>query len=260
MVNEQTPVDRLGERLWAKRDDLYEFGGVRGGKVRTCRAIAAKAPRGGTLVTAGARRSPQIQIVAHVALQLGLRCRAHAPWGESTYELSSAQALGCEIVTHRPGRNSVIVARCREDASTAPGAVEVPFGMECWEAVHETARQVANLPPCDRLVVPVGSGMTLAGVLAGLAASERHSLPVLGVVVGAAPERRLLRWSPDWQFREVVLERSPLAYHEEAPREWCSWRGLDLDPIYEAKAVPYLREGDCLWVVGKREPEEVVSC
>jgi hypothetical protein len=48
----------------------------------------------------------------------------------------------------------------------------------------------------------------------------------------------------------VTLVPSGLDYHDEAPRQ--SIAGLSLDPIYEAKCIPFLEPGDVLWVVGIR--------
>jgi 1-aminocyclopropane-1-carboxylate deaminase/D-cysteine desulfhydrase-like pyridoxal-dependent ACC family enzyme len=103
-----------------------------------------------------------------------------------------------------------------------------------------------------RLVVPVGSGMSLAGILWGL--DQRNwRLPVLGVCVGANPEARLERYAPYvWPLR-VHLVYSALGYHQRPART--ALEGVELDPVYEAKCVAYLRPGDCLWVVGIRPPQ-----
>ena len=143
---------------------------------------------------------------------------------------------------------SVIVARAAA-AARAPGVALIPFGMECQEAVALTAAQVASLPDdCQRVVVPVGSGMSLAGILTGLVAAGRPQ-GVLGVVVGASPERRLMRWAPmGWQARtELVNAGVPYDKRVDA-----TLGTAHLDPVYEAKAVPFLRPGDCLWIVGHR--------
>ncbi len=245
-----TPVELHGGH-WVKRDDLFAIPGGAGGKVRTCLTLARGADAG--LITAGSRQSPQVNIVAGVAAALGLPCRVHVPAakGGLTPELAAAQATGAEIVEHRPGHNSVIIARAREDAA-ARGWTEIPFGMECAEAVAATAAQVANLPAdAKRLVVPVGSGMSLAGILSGLAAAGRD-LPVLGVKVGADPSKRLDRYAPGWRERAELLD-SPLDYHQHAPVTELG--ALRLDPVYEAKCLPFLQEGDVLWVVGCRETE-----
>lgn len=239
-----TPIEAHGDK-WLKRDDLWTIAGVPGGKVRTCWALAQGA---NGLVTAGSRASPQVNIVAHIAERLGVPCRAHTPQGDLSPEVLAAQATGAEIVQHEAGYNNVIIARAREDAE-ARGWVEIPFGMECQEAVEQTRRQVAGLPEgVERLVVPVGSGMSLAGILWGMI-DAGYSQPVLGVVVGADPEKRLDKFAPpDWRDR-VQLVKSPVDYHKAVA---ASIGGVRLDPHYEAKCAEFLRAGDLLWCVGIR--------
>jgi hypothetical protein len=240
-----TPVEQHGGHA-VKRDDLWQVAGVRGGKVRTCWRLAQGASG---LVTAGSRASPQVNIVAHVAHRLGIPCRVHTPKGELSPEVRMAKGMGAQVVQHEYGRNSVIVARAREDAAER-GWREIPFGMECAEAVEETSRGVANIPPdTKRIVMPVGSGMSLAGVLSGLV--ERGlKIPVLGVVVGANPQERLTRYAPPEWPAMVELVPSGLDYHDEAPNTKLG--ALDLDAHYEAKCLPFLEPGDLLWVVGIR--------
>lgn len=247
-----TPVERVGN-VWLKRDDKFAIGGSRGGKVRTCLRLAVEAQaRGATvLVTAGSRQSPQVNIVATIAATLGMDAECHVPDGEMTPELEAAESMGATLIRHRPGYNSVIVARAKESARR-PGYAEIPFGMETPLAIECTRGQVANLPfgQMRRLVVPVGSGMTLAGVLAGLADVGWGSTPeVVGVVVGADPTARLDKYLQGWQWVARLI-RSELDYHEHAPVT--NLGGVELDPVYEAKCLPYLEEGDVLWVVGCR--------
>src|SRR5262245_12825514 len=245
IIDPPTPIEAHG-KFWLKRDDLYEFAGVRGGKVRTCRALADGAPG---LITAGSRASPQVNIVAHVARALGVPCRVHVPGGALAPEVVAARECGAEVVQHSPGYTSVIIARGREDAK-ACGWREIPFGMECGEAVQQTAAQVGDWPDgVRRVVVPVGSGMTLAGVLAGLDRAGRDT-PVVGVVVGGDPTKRLDRFAPAWRGR-CTLVRSPLDYHAPAPVDRLG--DVVLDPIYEAKCLPFLVAGDLLWCVGIRQ-------
>lgn len=233
-------------RIWVKRDDTYSFGAVQGGKVRTCVALARGAKG---LVTAGSRQSPQVNIVAHVARRMGIPCKVFTPAGQPSAEVQAAIDAGAQRVEVRPGHNSVIIARARAAAEEL-GWTEIPFGMECQEAITQTRAQVANIPGgAARLVVPVGSGMTLAGILHGLRDAER-ALPVLGVMVGADPEKRLDQWAPEGWRDMVTLVRSELDYHEEAPT---ALGELTLDPVYEAKAIPFLQPDDCLWLVGIRQ-------
>ena len=258
--DDPTPVERVDDpalgTIWLKRDDLFEAAGVRGGKVRSCWALASAAEEAGSpgLITAGSKSSPQVNIVAQIGAFLGMAVRAHVPSGELGREVQLAQEAGAEIVQHKPGYNTVIVARARKDAKTS-GWTEIPFGMECEAAVRATATQVPCIPSDvtpSRIVVPVGSGMSLAGILWGL----HHTLgqdapPVLGVVVGADPIKRLDAWAPPHWRDMVTLEPAGVDYHQHI--EGKAIGGVDLDPVYEAKCLPFLRDGDLLWIVGIRQ-------
>lgn len=242
---ELTPVHKRGDYFF-KREDLYSVGGVSGGKVRTCLFLAQDA-RG--LVTAGSRSSPQVNIVAHIAKHLGIPARAHTPQGKLSAELVDAQTCGCEIVQHRAGYNSVIMARARADA-TATGLTEIPFGMQCSEAVKQNRRQVHNLPRgIKRIVIPVGSGMSLAGLLWGMKDCG-FDAPVLGIRVGADPRKQLDKFAPDDWKDKVKLISSGNNYH--SPAKESVFEGIELDAFYEAKCLTFLQPGDLLWIVGVR--------
>jgi hypothetical protein len=250
----QTPVERRGN-VWVKRDDLFRVAGVAGGKVRSCWHLAQGATG---LVTAGSRSSPQVNIVAHIAKTLGIPCRVHTPAGELSPEVQAAVGAGAEVVQHKAGYNNVIIKRARDDAK-ARGWREIPFGMECTEAVTQTRGQVASIAEAvragaiKRVVMPVGSGMSLAGVLHGL---RDHGLtvPVVGVVVGSDPKERLAKYAPEGWEAMVELRPSGLPYDKPGAAE--EFMGLRLDPIYEAKCLPFLEPDDLLWVVGIRQTAE----
>jgi 1-aminocyclopropane-1-carboxylate deaminase/D-cysteine desulfhydrase-like pyridoxal-dependent ACC family enzyme len=256
---EQTPVE-VHEGVLVKRDDLFVLDGQRGGKVRTCVKLAMfgvlkhrTSGRSGQpgLVTAGSRHSPQVAIVASVARSMDLPCRVHVPDGDDTPETAWAMSRGAQVVRHRPGHNSVIKARARTDAE-ANDWIHIPFGMEDIEAVRQTSGQVASLcevQEWERLVVPVGSGMTLAGILKGfeVRGEERK---VLGVVTGADPVNRLDRYAPVFWRDMVTLVPALVPYGQHVPGARLG--DLPLDPVYEAKTLNFLTEWDALWVVGRR--------
>jgi 1-aminocyclopropane-1-carboxylate deaminase/D-cysteine desulfhydrase-like pyridoxal-dependent ACC family enzyme len=255
-----TPVQRRGS-FWFKRDDLFWFRGVKdanGGKVRTMLLLAQGATG---LVACGDRISTQIPRAATVAKMLGLPVRIHTASGEFTDGMATAAALGADIVQHDPGYLNVVKARAREDAQ-ALGYKEVPWAVECQECIEATAPQAANLPPdASRIVVVVGSGMSLAGVLNGM---EKASIttPVLGVMVGGSRDKveaRLDTYAPvGWRDR-VSLVESASDFHSPAPAT--ELEGVQLDPFYEAKVIPFVQPGDCVWCVGIRasEPERTVA-
>ena len=147
-----TPIEKQGT-IFVKRDDKFAIAGVSGGKVRSCWVLAQGASG---LVTAGSRSSPQINIVAQIARKLGIPCRAHTPQGILSHELLMAKMAGAEIIQHKAGYNSVIIRRALDDAKDT-GYTNIPFGMECSEAITQTMLQVENIPDVKRIVIPVGS-------------------------------------------------------------------------------------------------------
>lgn len=264
-----TPVEEHADIL-VKRDDTYTIAGQRGGKVRTCWHLATTPhqddlfgpPAAQGLVTASSRHSPQAMIVAAIAHRLGIPARLHMPTGPDTPETDTCLAHGAKIITHTPGYNTVLIRRAKDDAG-ATGYRYIPFGMECPEAVTMTSHQTESLVPLefavDRLVVPVGSGMSLAGIIAGM----RHydiNIPILGVMVGADPRPRLTQYAPGWALHATLVQ-ADLPYHRR-PTE-TNLGDLALDPVYEAKTLPFLEPRDLLWVVGNRTQTpatQEVSC
>ena len=233
--------------LHIKRDDLFTIAGIQGGKARTCAFLAQNSKVG--LVTAGSRKSPQAIIVAAIARSMNLPCNVHVPSGADTPEIEAARGYGATVIKHKPGYNTVIIARAREDAA-ATGFTLIPFGMECWEAVTQTKAQVENLKNHNfkRIVVPVGSGMSLAGVLRGML-QYRIYKPVLGICVGADPHKRLLTYASSVMFQHLTLIKSKVDYHKNSSNRLGD---LLVDPVYEAKCIPFLEKGDLLWIVGIR--------
>lgn len=239
-----TPVERHAGHL-VKRDDLFEVAGIAGGKVRTCAWLARDAVG---LVTAGARHSPQIAIVARVARHMGIPAICVTAPGQDTPEIVDAVQHGAEIIRAKVGYTNVISARAREVAEDH-GWTLIPFGMEHVAAVEQTSSQVVNViaSGAQRIVAPVGSGMSLAGILAGLGAAG-STLPVLGVVVGADPTKRLDRFASGWRDRATLVPAG-VPYEKSV---YVRWDDLRLDPIYEAKCARFVEPSDLLWIVGIR--------
>jgi hypothetical protein len=73
-------------------------------------------------------------------------------------------------------------------------------------------------------------------------------VPVLGVVVGASPERRLDKYASGWRD-QVTLVPAGVDYGVAVEGRIGD---LLLDPVYEAKVLPHLEADDLLWVVGIR--------
>ena len=245
-----TPIDFI-DGYFVKRDDLFKINGVAGGKVRTCLALAERAKAEGYLglTTAGSRQSPQVNIVAHIAQHLGMKCHIHTPQGVLSDEVNNAIAAGAVITQHKAGYNSVIIARARADAK-ANHFAEIPFGMECDEAIRQTRFQCRNIPKTTKnIIIPVGSGMSVSGILHGLNDCGL-SATVTGVAVGASPLDRINKYAPyNWRDR-LTLITPGVDYHKAIEAKFGD---VKLDPIYEAKIVPFIKPDDLIWIIGCRQ-------
>jgi len=242
-----TPVEKIGNN-YIKRDDLYEYANQRGGKVRAALYLIKKA-NGKCLTTAGNRNSPQINIVSSIGKKLGKPVVAFTSTGELGEEVKLAKSKGATIKQVSPGYETVITRRAK-DYAEANGCDYIPFGMDTPDVHHLTAEQVKNIPAdVKRVVIPVGSASSIIGVIKGIM-EYKKGVKVLGVVVGANPIKKLDKYVPNWRsVASLVFPK--LKYHE--PAKETSFNGIDLDPFYEAKTLPYLKLGDMLWVVGVRE-------
>ena len=251
-LSELTPVEYYSEEgIWLKRDDLFSIYGVHGGKARSAYQVILGLVEEGydTIVTAGSRQSPQCEIVSYICENMGLNCKVFMPFGGNTSVINHIEGnKRTEVIRVRPGYNNVIIARARDYASER-GFGYVPFGMECAENVEITSGQVQNIPKeVKRIVVAVGSGMSFSSVITGML---RYGIekPVLGVRVGKDPSRIISEYASGLEFMDYSIVDAGVDYHT-ALVEYVG--GYRLDPIYEAKCRRFLREGDLLWVVGRR--------
>lgn len=258
IIEQLTPVEQHNQN-WIKRDDTFEICGVRGGKARSCMVFIQShiqnndnPPVG--VISGGSRSSPQVQIVGKIAKCLGLRARLHIPKGGIPQYIQNATIdLGHEVFQWFPGFNHVINSRVKTDISNHQDWLEIPFGMEFPESVECTASQVKNLPFQDpnfkRIIVPVGSGMSLIGIFQGLTKLNK-SIPILGIIVGKNPTKTLNKWLPPNWKQMITLLPALQKYHTQVKNPL--FGNISLDPIYEAKVIPFIQSGDLLWVIGHR--------
>lgn len=251
-----SPVEYFaGLDIWVKREDLYSWHGAQGGKARALGSILRWLAKPAGFVTCGSRFSLQALVVAQVARTSQIPSFVHCPTGKLGPELEQARDLfGAEITQHRYGYSSVLRARAIEDADRR-GFLYIPSGLKHSAAVGGIAEEVSNtlrfmktLP--KRIVVPVGSGVQLAGISWG---RGQHRIPIVGVKVGGDPSRVLRDYSYG-AGAGVEIVQAPGKYEIPAPAGLVgAIPGMSLDPYYEAKCVPFLRPGDLFWVVGCRK-------
>lgn len=251
---ETTPVESV-EDLYFKREDKYLFAGVNGSKVRVYRHIVEREnPEG--LIGGIARVSPNHTWIAAVGKRYGLPVELHTAHGGYTEEMRVAEDLGATIVQHKPGYMTQVRSEARKAAESRDRWLALPLAGKSQVGHDLRVEQVESLKQYEdeftRVVVPVGSGFTVSGVLEGI---DRYDIDteVLGVSVGIDPEETLDEYAPDdWRERDdFEIVTSELDY-SDVPDE-TSLRGVELDPIYESKAIPFVEPGDLMWVVAIRE-------
>jgi len=285
-IETETPVEEISGYLF-KRDDYFQpFDDIpiNGGKVRQAMLLIAnnkdiiREKHGGVIGTTTSVHSAQGMIVARVAKEFGFKCIVGVGGTEPAMAIKhptirKAMDMGAEIVKVAGiGYASIIHKKLVEKY---PNLYPVKFGINLQDnpaaILESTARQVSNLPPnLDYLVAPVGSGVTLAGIIRGLlkkhdrpkkliaiqiAGVERREsiekmLPIITVTVADAPKYNLV--SPvHYRYEYHAIQGIPYFKRIKADID-----GIDLDGIYEAKAFNFMKntlrlKGKiCFWVVG----------
>jgi 1-aminocyclopropane-1-carboxylate deaminase/D-cysteine desulfhydrase-like pyridoxal-dependent ACC family enzyme len=240
-----TPVERHGD-IWVKRDDLA-CGGL-GAKARAVEYILRRNSPS-RVVTCGGRASVQIMVCAKVCQTHKIPCFVHVPAGKDTAELKQVRKMGTTIIVHRPGYLTVIRKRASQDVCSRGGTL-IPFGLLCSSAVNLVREQVANLPSgVNRIVVCGGSGTTAAGILLG---TKEKGIPIVVVEVGMGVKNNIERLvgSDMDMLKRITIVAPKTSY--STPANVSEFRGLKLDPFYEAKCIPQLMPGDLLWVTAHR--------
>lgn len=186
-----TPIQRLarlseelgGPEIYVKRDDLSEVA-LSGNKLRKLEFLVADAIAQGcdTLLTFGAVQSNHCRITAGVAARLGLSCELFLSGAEP--EVLDGNALLDDLfgarMAYRPDATDEdrdayareLSRRCEAEGRSLyviPGGGSNALG--AWgyvDCMHEVALQQQQLDVVfDTVVCTVGSGGTLAGLLAG---------------------------------------------------------------------------------------------
>jgi D-cysteine desulfhydrase len=256
-------------RLWIKRDDLTGLGGG-GNKVRKLERIVAAAMRGGadTLVTTGAAQSNHARLTAAAGARLGLPVTLvlSGEPAELSGNLLLDSLFGARIRWAGDAGHHELAAFADEVAAElASGGAHpavIPFGGSNRDgalAYADAARELRGQLPGEPVsVVALGSGGTMAGLVAGLGAHR-----VLGVHVGAVADPRLavaglateitaepvapesLRVRTDQVGAGYATLTSGAA---EAVRLTARTEGIVLDPVYTGRAMAGLlaavRDGD----------------
>jgi 1-aminocyclopropane-1-carboxylate deaminase/D-cysteine desulfhydrase-like pyridoxal-dependent ACC family enzyme len=289
-----TPVEKHGV-YWFKRDDKFhpfDDSPINGGKVRQCIFLLGdnkdyiEKNCNGVVATASSVHSPQALIVTRVAQEFGFKTVVGIGVLEPEEAvrkhpiMKSVENLGGTIIKLAgTGFNSTLYARLKEMAKKENYFI-VQFGINLKENVPaimgSTAKQVKNLPNrLDNLVIPVGSGITMSGILRGLREYKKRVRRIIGIQIAGVDRRKtidslmprieavpgfpLLLSKVNIPYEFYMIKGVPYATMERVTiKDDEEDEEFTLDPIYEAKAFKYmvkhlkLDEDDktLFWIVG----------
>ena len=255
------------DALWIKRDDLVGLGGG-GNKVRKLERTCADAIAAGatTLVTTGAAQSNHARLTAAAGARLGLDVElVLAGTGDAAVagNLVLDRLLGATLrwagdVAHED-LETIAAERVTTLADEGVRAFQVPYGgtnATAAAAYADAGREaLEQLPDVRHHVVAVGSGGTMAGLVAELGTSRvlgvdtgatsdpHHRVESLVRELGADPSDLRLRTDQVGAGYSTVTEAVRSALLTAARAD-----GLVLDPIYTGRAmaglVAALADGD----------------
>ncbi|MDD7938293.1 pyridoxal-phosphate dependent enzyme [Actinomycetospora lutea] len=269
--------------LWLKRDDLTGFG-VAGNKVRALEYLLGDALARGcdVLVTGGGPDSNFVAAAAQAARVAGLDCEL-VVWGDvrGTTNLALATAAGARIhalgsddrgrVDGEVDRLGAELAAAGRRPLAVPRGGSTPVGALGFAGA--AAEVVAQWGGSDAptVVLPVGSGGSVAGLLAGLAGTgwrvlgasvSRPPDEITAKVLGLAGETAALAGtaSPRPEQLTIVDARGP-GFGVASPADRAAadlvlgTEGVLLDDTYGAKAaavaVEHRTDGPALlWLTG----------
>jgi D-cysteine desulfhydrase len=249
----RAPVRELEPGLWLK--DEAPLGG---NKVRK---LARTLPGArGTVLTFGGLGSHHCVATARACAESGRRCvLALVDQPEDDHvraQLAAMEAAGAAVLRLRT-RARVFAALpwllLRHRPTVLPVGGSSALGVAGWvDAAHELALDVreGRLPAPARIVVPVGSGGTAAGLLAGLPAAGLASTRVTGVLVNDRTRidvpRMARKQAPALAPYEETADFIGAGYGHATPAgeaaiAQAAALGVRLEPVYGAKAWAAMR-------------------
>jgi D-cysteine desulfhydrase len=257
-----TPLEQLADGLWIKRDDLTAQP-IGGNKVRALEFLLGPYARGDRVITAGSRGSTHVLSTILHARNHGIEIAA-ASWRQEMNDVARVVDARIDKEAQRRHFRSPIAAALwlswrswHGDHVIPPGGTS-PLGMlGHMNAAFELAEQVrmGQMPAPDRVVVPLGTGGTAAGLALGFELA-RLNTEVVGarvvprIIANPARVRRLIRATirhiepPSTRLiirGEITVTIADGVYGgayarplEGAPRATST--AIGLDPTYSAKA------------------------
>lgn len=198
-----SPVDRVtvdGTELWIKLDGL-NADSCGGNKARALEFLLAGVARGDTIITSGGEGSTHVLATAMHARRLGahvIGIRWRHDMNESAYRVADMISDECASSRVYGGATRALLAaqltRFTRRYHYVPLGGSTPLGVLAHvNAALELAEQIraGEMPMPARVVVPLGSGGTVAGLALGFAIAELEIATICVQVTPALVANRL---------------------------------------------------------------------
>lgn len=251
-----TPIEK-STSYYIKRDDYacnnYGEEYPTGIKVRQFIKMVNNQPGAPILVGCSANSAQQIYVAAAAKLTNRKGIVFVPARKEKTSATEYALNMGAEVNEIRPGHRSVYMARAKERAKEIGNVVR----WDVMGAVKDVVFQSTNIPDnISRVVIPTGSGLAAAGILAGIYLQNKN-IPVLAVTVSTMAKydniinlaAKIAECEKD-DLPELILTRHNSKYDKPLARKLPD--NSVLDPFYSAKALEFVVDNDLLWLPGVR--------
>jgi 1-aminocyclopropane-1-carboxylate deaminase/D-cysteine desulfhydrase-like pyridoxal-dependent ACC family enzyme len=257
-LTEITPVEKIGD-FYFKRDDLFSpFPDVNGSKVRQMLYLLQMnrekilSKHGGKVAVAVSVYSPQVYRLAKCCKELGLQAIVGIGASEVEEAIAKHEAFrlakeaGADIRKLAGIGYPKVLDKRLQEMSRKEAFYILKFGLNSSD-LSINIHQVNNISGYDNLVIPCGSGVTASAILQGLGKVARPKNIFVVQIAGMDRQKDI---------------NSPLSYtfiadkiYPYSKRVPVSYKGLELDDLYEAKAFQWLLKqklsGRTLfWIVG----------
>ena len=156
--------------------------------------------------------------------------------------IEKLEKTNANIIYEKVGYNNVLNSHAKLNAENLNYKF-IPLGMiGCEEAkkiiMNNTKQLLTDFPETKRIVTVIGSGTTMIGICEYLNYIKSDT-PVLGILVGMDSTKNIAK-NTTYKYYNII--KSEYKYQDKIKHEF-------LNPTYEAKCVPYLKENDTLYVV-----------
>ncbi len=279
-AQELTPVQEING-VWFKRDDLFrpfEDDGTTtsqmcGGKVRQAIHLIhnnenlIKNEYQNTICTASSVKSPQLVILAKIAQKYNMKFLGGIVTTKTVEECAKLNPmvqmsldLGADIkVLSKISYNNVLYSKLNNYQG-----FKVSFGINLendFDAIiGSIANQVQNIPDnLDNLIVPVGSGVTFAGILIGLEKFNKKT-NVIGIQIAGYDRSKTIYNTLPFEYKDIKYNFIPDKTYPYSKKlhKTITKTDIELSPIYESKAYEYAQNmnllncktKDLFWIIG----------